>query len=265
MPLQKGSSQSTISNNIRELHTGKTYTHTASKFGKKDADRQAIAIAESTARGRAFGGVAPMMGQASQSVMPGAGMPQRPMQPPMGVAGGQMPPAALPSGLPIPQGSPGLAGGRGFSQGGVATPSPKTFKGPIVSSVPGRTDKHFTHVPSGSFVIPADIVSAHGEGNTLAGMNTLHKLFKLGDSGSSIQKLAKGGSASDKHIGKPVPVKLAGGEIVVPPENVHETMQRVTKKKLSLDQAHAAMDAWVINQRKKLRKTLAKLPGPAKD
>jgi hypothetical protein len=30
--------------------------------------------------------------------------------------------------------------------------------GPIMSSVPGRTDKHAMNVPSGSYVVPADVV-----------------------------------------------------------------------------------------------------------
>lgn len=45
MPLKKGSSRKTIGSNIRELHTGKTYAHTRSAFGKDRANAQAIAIA----------------------------------------------------------------------------------------------------------------------------------------------------------------------------------------------------------------------------
>lgn len=45
MPLKKGKSRKTVSSNIRELHTGQTYAHTAGKFGKKRADKQAVAIA----------------------------------------------------------------------------------------------------------------------------------------------------------------------------------------------------------------------------
>lgn len=50
MPLKKGSSQSTISQNISELHSGNTYSRTKRKFGKKKADKQAVAIAMSQAR-----------------------------------------------------------------------------------------------------------------------------------------------------------------------------------------------------------------------
>lgn len=50
MPLKRGKSKKTVSSNIRELHTGKTYAHTASKFGKAKANKQAVAIALSTAR-----------------------------------------------------------------------------------------------------------------------------------------------------------------------------------------------------------------------
>jgi hypothetical protein len=168
----------------------------------------------------------------------------------------------------------GVAAAQPLKTGGVAVGTSKPVgltTGPLVSSVPGRTDLHFTHVPSGAYVIPADIVSAHGQGNTLAGIDKLHKMFNLHKHTASTapqfpsraKKFAKGGA--DKHIGKPVPVKLAGGEIVLPPSSVHETMQRVRGKQLSMDEAHREMDKWVIDERKKLRKTLAKLPGPAKD
>lgn len=50
MPLRKGKSKKVVSQNISELHSGKTYTATKSKFGKKKADKQAVAIAMSTAR-----------------------------------------------------------------------------------------------------------------------------------------------------------------------------------------------------------------------
>jgi hypothetical protein len=49
MPLKK--SKKAISQNIREFHKGKTYAHTKRKFGKKRADKQAIAAAINAAKG----------------------------------------------------------------------------------------------------------------------------------------------------------------------------------------------------------------------
>lgn len=260
MPLKSGSSQKVIGENIRELHHGKTFAKTESKFGKKRADKQAIAIAFSQAgKGRAFGGVAPMMGQAFNPVANGRAM---------GVAATPQSLAGLPANASSPLSRPLARGGPAF--GGVKPA--KMTTGPLVSAVPGRTDLHFTHVPSGSYVIPADIVSGHGQGNTLAGMTKLHNMFKMNSYkqyNPALTKNLKGvfsrGGSAEKHVGKPVPVKLAGGEIVVPPGNLHDTMQRIRGKKMSLEQAHAEMDKWVVDERKKLRKTLAKLSGPVKD
>jgi hypothetical protein len=45
MPLLKGRSLKTFRTNIREFHTGKTYVRTKAKFGKRKADKQAVAAA----------------------------------------------------------------------------------------------------------------------------------------------------------------------------------------------------------------------------
>ena len=55
--------------------------------------------------------------------------------------------------------------------------APMPHVGPINSGVAGRTDHLPMHVPSGSYVLPADIVSAHGEGNTIAGFKVLRRVF----------------------------------------------------------------------------------------
>ena len=73
MPLNPSA---TVGTNIREFRTGKTYAHTAAKFGKKDADRQAIAVALSTkakAHNRDIGGLVPpnqMMAQPGLAPQP---------------------------------------------------------------------------------------------------------------------------------------------------------------------------------------------------
>jgi hypothetical protein len=96
--------------------------------------------------------------------------------------------------------------------------------GPIQSHVAGRTDHLNMHVPSGSYVIPADIISSMGEGNTLAGFKIAKNIFEMpnlsaapyGGSGLpySAPHKAEGGQVSA------VPIVAAGGEYVVRPESV---------------------------------------------
>ena len=50
MPLKKGSSKKTISSNFSEFHKGPTFKHTAQKFGKARANKQAVAVVLSEAR-----------------------------------------------------------------------------------------------------------------------------------------------------------------------------------------------------------------------
>ncbi len=50
MPLKKGRSKKVLAENIREFHHGKTYAHTAAKFGKATANKQAVAAAYSQQR-----------------------------------------------------------------------------------------------------------------------------------------------------------------------------------------------------------------------
>ena len=289
--------------------------HSGSKTGPKVKNRkQAIAImlsekkAEQANGGkypekRAMGG--PMMGPGVAGPM---GMPQSGMSP-MGMAGG-MPPGGMnmpPPSPQMPMNTQGVAGGqplpttpRQLAVGGIAMPGVGGFNmakeahlnaspmekaedrsvmhGPVLSAVSGRTDAHKTAVPSGSYVIPADVVSGRGQGNTLAGMNILQSMFKMGPYGTGAggikpgrsmpgamkapkmqPMMAKGGGKQGGPIGAPVPVHLAGGELVVPPQNLMQTVHP------NLKTAHNMMDKWVIMERKKLRKTLAKLPPPVKD
>ena len=113
--------------------------------------------------------------------------------------------------------------------------------GPIHSAVGGRTDHLAMNVPSGAYVIPADVVSGLGEGNTLTGQKILQRMFP--------EAAARGGKA--------VPIMAAGGEHVISP-------QAIVAKYGNLDRGHKILDSWVVGQRKKLVKTLKKLPGPAR-
>lgn len=59
----------------------------------------------------------------------------------------------------------------------TTTTTPKFHVGPIHAAVAGRTDHLPITVESGSYVLPADIVSAGGAGNTLAGFKVLRRTF----------------------------------------------------------------------------------------
>ena len=160
---------------------------------------------------------------------------------------------------------------------GVSAPrteDPKLHTGPIHSSVAGRTDHLKMNVPSGSYVIPADIVSAMGEGNTMAGFKLAEKVFSspaswmsgapYGESmtpydepmtpyGLEMPQKAAGGSTAG------VPIIAAGGEYVIAPEHVQHIGGG------DMDAGHRHLDEFVKKFRARTVATLKKLPGPKRD
>ena len=122
-------------------------------------------------------------------------------------------------------------------------------EGPIHSPVSGRTDHLPMNVASGSYVIPADIISAMGEGNTMSGFRQM-KLILSG--AKRMPKAVASGAPS-------VEIVAAGGEYVVTP---HEVMWAGNG---DMDRGHEAFDGFVIGQRAKTIKTLKALPGPKKN
>lgn len=146
----------------------------------------------------------------------------------------------------------GVLADRGFRRGGgiphfaVRTPAiDAPHIGPIKSPVAGRTDHIPLKVPANSFVIPADIVSGLGQGNTDAGHKVLSHLFP------NVGR-ADGGSVPG------IDVMVAGGEHVVSPEECARLGGG------DIEKGHRILDGFVVDQRKKLVKTLSKLPGPVK-
>ena len=140
----------------------------------------------------------------------------------------------------------------------------KVHVGPIHSNVAGRTDHLPMHVKSGSYVIPADIISAMGEGNSMAGFKVANSIFSKMPYGApeigagmpyGAPAVAKaGGGEVDT-----VPIVAAGGEYVIPPEDVMKIGNG------DLDHGHSILDEFVKRYRAKTIKTLQKLPGPKKD
>jgi hypothetical protein len=128
---------------------------------------------------------------------------------------------------------------------GGSLPGNRLHTGPIHSPVAGRTDHLPMHVPSGSYVIPADIISAMGEGNTMAGFAHMRKMF---------QSAGEGPPHADG-----VPIVAAGGEYVLSPAEV------IYAGGGDLDAGHRVLDDFVKRYRAHTIKTLSKLPGPKKD
>jgi hypothetical protein len=128
-----------------------------------------------------------------------------------------------------------------------ASSSDKVHVGPIHSPVAGRTDHLPMHVASGSYVIPADIISAMGEGNTMAGFRIAQKIFARSAS------RAQGGAVDA------VPIVAAGGEYVIGPEDV------AVLGGGNLDAGHAELDDFIKKYRAQTVRTLATLPGPKRD
>jgi hypothetical protein len=139
----------------------------------------------------------------------------------------------------------------------------KIHVGPIRSPVAGRTDHLPMHVHSGSYVIPADIISAMGEGNTEAGFKVANTIFTpvpemKGAPGMDAQ-LGLPGKAEGGSIGPPVPIVAAGGEYVIHPDDV----TRIGGG--DIDRGHKELDSFVKMMRAKTVQTLRKLPPPKVD
>ena len=131
--------------------------------------------------------------------------------------------------------------------GGATKLHPGATKAPVA----GRTDHLPMHVPSGSYVIPADIISAIGEGNTAHGFDIIDYMVK--------ERMASGGEVDDMDSANPVAIVAAGGEYVIPPDAVRGFGGG------DLDTGHKALDEWVKSERAATIATLKKLPPPKKD
>jgi len=150
-----------------------------------------------------------------------------------------------------------------------AKPAHMTHVGPIHSPVAGRTDHLPMNVKSGSYVIPADIISSMGEGNTMAGFKIARRMFSskpyfqnaTQPYSEAPQPYAQGkpyGARADGGA-SPVEIVAAGGEYVIEPEDVTRLGGG------DIDHGHDILDHFVTGYRKKTIDTLKKLPGPKRD
>jgi hypothetical protein len=145
----------------------------------------------------------------------------------------------------------------------------------IHSGVAGRTDALPLAVPADSHVIPADVVSGIGEGNSLNGARLLDQIFHAGPWGAKAIKtgpteramsFAHGG-----HDDRVTEILAAGGEYVVRPEAVVRyggAARRQDPKrhgrKSDMSAGHDAIDDFILRARKHVIATTRKLPGPVR-
>jgi hypothetical protein len=120
----------------------------------------------------------------------------------------------------------------------------KMFVGPIHSDVAGRTDHLPINVPSGAYVIPADIISGMGEGNTMNGFKTANRIWG--------KQIIRGDET-------PTEVVVAGGEYIIDPHHTEYFGGG------DINIGHRELDEFVKLFREDLINTLKKLPGPRRD
>lgn len=144
--------------------------------------------------------------------------------------------------------------------------------GMIHGATPGRADAKAFNAAPGSYIFPADVVSGMGQGNSMAGANTLSRMFKMGPYGSAPVGSPRGGGApginkSSLGIrqrfaqgGAPgaVPIHISDGEFAVPPEH----LAMMDGANGDVDLAHSICDRMVALQRQKTIAHLSSLPPP---
>lgn len=134
------------------------------------------------------------------------------------------------------------------------TPNATNFAGYIHGTSGGRTDNKPMKVAPGSYVIPSDILSGLGQGNSHAGAAALQRMFKMGPHAKTLGesgKFADGGMP-----GEGVPIVAASGEMVIDPETVASIGNG------DQEVGHKILDKMVEHVRKSTIAKLKKLPPP---
>ena len=140
----------------------------------------------------------------------------------------------------------------GGGLGDMAEPPPAASEpyhpgGLLRSDVPGRTDRLPIQVDVDTHVIPADVVSGLGQGNTEAGAALMGEIFDITD--------PRPGPGAD---GDTTSILAAGGEYLIPPADVRRIGNGSMRK------GHQAIDDFIRKIRRQTAKTLTRLPGPKK-
>lgn len=120
----------------------------------------------------------------------------------------------------------------GGARAEIKSTTSKFHSGPIHSSVAGRTDHLPITVSSGSYVLPADVVSHLGESNTLAGFKVLRRMFGGEPYGQSEHPYGQSGGPYGAPMGRATGGKVehrAAGILFLSPEKEVLLMRRAGK------------------------------------
>ena len=131
--------------------------------------------------------------------------------------------------------------------------------GYINGNTAGRADKVPAAVRANSFVIPADVVSGIGQGNSIAGAHALNSMLKMGPFSTQKPRMSmrRGRFADGGVIDEPITdIKISDGEFAIPPDKVEEIGGG------DIDRGHAVLNEFVKEMRRRTLKTLKNLPGP---
>jgi len=123
----------------------------------------------------------------------------------------------------------------------------------------GRADAVTAAVPADSYVVPADIVSALGDGNTAAGGRVLDAIAGQSKENAQPQPEQKGISASKAETGEPTLIRISGGEYVFMPADVAMIGFG------DIEYGHDTLDEFVKQVREQYSKKIKDLPGPRKE
>ena len=268
MPLDKSGSKASVGNNIRtEMGVGKPRSQAiaialdVARRAKRDAGGAASSTpwytrheSENMLRGPTIGGgmnkgVSPLVTKGNLAAATPLGQALA-NSPKVGIPKTNFPKLPKPPQITKP---PKLT----MKDGGEAVGRDKTLPpGPLLDSTPGRADKINARVEDGAYVLPADCISACGQGSSLAGHAIIERMIANLPRVKSKTQKAKGGVTSSE---SPVPVALSGGEHLLS----RDTVERIGGG--DYEKGRRILDHFVMHVRHLNVESLKKLPPPADD
>ena len=123
--------------------------------------------------------------------------------------GNAFPVPKSPAGSSLHLGRIGGMRANGGETDGIPDSPDQPFTGPIVSTGAGRADNVPMHVPPGAYVLPADVVSHMGQGNSMAGLKLARLMFNAQPYGAQSGPFGSPLGSAKKGKGMPMPKAAA--------------------------------------------------------